>query len=304
MIFLLHGTCPAQNLLPNGDFELKSGCPTNWSQIDSALFWFTPSTGSPDYFNQCANPIIGVPTNFLGHQPAQNGNAYSGIYLRQSSFDIREYIETSFTSPLTANSCYHFEMYVNLGDRCQYTTDAIGAYFSDTSIAGVSNMLPLPFTPQINNTTGNYFDTLSWTLVSGDYLASGGENYLVIGNFKDDASTTFQLINSSAASDYVYCFIDNISLIEYSPCNTGINTVNETAFATIFPTIFNENLTVQTNNLESPEIILYDISGRKIIEQKFHNSISIRTELLKQGLYIYEIRVQKKVIKAGKVIKE
>lgn len=73
------------------------------------------------------------------------------------------------------------------------------------------------FTPQINNSSG-YFDSLNWTLVSGTYIASGGENWIVIGNFKDDATTSTSVYNSlGAPSCYVY--IDNVSL---TPC-TGIN---------------------------------------------------------------------------------
>jgi len=34
----------------------------------------------------------------------------------------------------------------------------------------------------LNNST-------SWTLISGIYVAAGGENYITIGSFRDDAST-------------------------------------------------------------------------------------------------------------------
>ena len=42
-ILLTCGIGYGQNLVPNGDFEQFSGCPTNWGQIDSALFWMNPT---------------------------------------------------------------------------------------------------------------------------------------------------------------------------------------------------------------------------------------------------------------------
>ena len=69
------GVCEAQNLLPNGAFEQYSGCPDSVCQIDSALFWFSPTTGMgannylPSYYNQCSASWVGVPGNVFGTQP-------------------------------------------------------------------------------------------------------------------------------------------------------------------------------------------------------------------------------------------
>src|SRR5688572_6053469 len=94
--------CTAQNLVPNGDFESYINCPSNVSQFDSALFWFNPTYGTPDYFNQCSNPSnVGIPNNIFGYQPTLSGVGYTGIYLWQNSSVIyREYIEVPLLSPL------------------------------------------------------------------------------------------------------------------------------------------------------------------------------------------------------------
>lgn len=312
IVFLLtFRICDAQNLVPNGDFEQHSGCPTAFSQILLAVPWMNPSTnsdttGSPDYYNQCApNSTCNVPNNYLAYQPAHSGVAYSGFYLWQLNLDsVREYIEAPLTSTLIANSCYHFEMYVNLADSCQYTVDNISVYFSDTAITGINNYYPLPFNPQINNLAGSIFDTLSWMLVSGDYIAQGGENYLIIGNFNDDASTDTILVNSAVGEPFVYVFIDDVSLIQIPPCNTGIKEENEITINNIYPNPFNDKLTFRNINNELSEIILYDIASRKIIQEKFTNSVSLNTEQLAKGLYLYEVRSRSGLCKKGKVVKD
>lgn len=84
MLLLTSTISNAQNLVLNGSFESYSGCPTNYSQIDSALFWMVPTfASSSDYYNQCADPSsnVDVPINGPGFQEAYNGVAYAGIYL-------------------------------------------------------------------------------------------------------------------------------------------------------------------------------------------------------------------------------
>jgi|SRR6185436_6637446 len=102
ILLLMCRICNAQNLVPNGDFEQYSTCPSAFSQLDSALFWLNPTSCSPDYFNQCSNPSsVGVPNNFSGFQLAHSGVGYGGFYLRSNSFpNQREYIEIPFLSPL------------------------------------------------------------------------------------------------------------------------------------------------------------------------------------------------------------
>jgi hypothetical protein len=98
-----------QNLVPNGDFELYSGCPNDLGQLDSVLYWINPTTnipfisGTPDYFNQCGNPpLIDVPKNNFGYQIAHSGGAYSGIlvWFAAGLTNYREYVEVPLTSPL------------------------------------------------------------------------------------------------------------------------------------------------------------------------------------------------------------
>ena len=287
--------CYAQNLVPNYSFENYSSCPTFNGQITLLDFWITTSTnlmgisGTPDYYNECAvqSSYVSVPVNGGGSQHAHNGAGYAGITLREGT-NFREYIEVQLTVTL-AKQCYHFEMYVNLADVCRNTTDAIGVYFSDTVITGINNSLPLPFIPQITNLTGYITDTLNWTLISGDYNANGGENYLIIGNFKDDFNSSFLTVNP-AGQDITYFYIDDVSL---TLCTVGINEISNKIGITIFPNPSNDKITITSENSEAiKQISISDLTGRVVYKTSFENkSIEVETDVsfLPVGTYFINI---------------
>ena len=149
-----------------------------------------------------------VPKNHLTYQFAHSGVAYVGGY---SYANLHEYIESPLSQTLSQGACYHLQMYVNLHNNSKYTSSDIGVYFSDTAIANVAKSV-LPFIPQISNPSTNVFDTLNWTLVEGYYTASGKENYIVIGNFKNDSQTNLTMINSSG-DPWMYYLMDDVSLV-------------------------------------------------------------------------------------------
>ncbi len=217
-LLLICGICNSQNLIPNGDFEQHTGCPGNLSQLSDANYWIQPSTGTADYFNQCANnPISNVPITEFGFQIAHSGGAFAGIRTwTTGGINYREYIETPFSSiagsSLVANECYHFQMYVNLCNHCKYNSNDIGVYFSDTLISGVGNWNVLPYVPQLYNNT-SYADTLNWMLISGNYTAHGGESYLIIGNFKSDVLTDTTIGNPAGNENMAYFYFDDVSLV-------------------------------------------------------------------------------------------
>jgi hypothetical protein len=186
---------------------------------------------------------------------------------------------------LIENACYYFEMYVNLTNTCKFTTDAIGAYFSDTAITGLNNFDPLPITPQISNNPGNLFDTLEWTQVSMIYQALGGETYLIVGNFMDDATSTLTLINNDAPFDFAYVLVDDVSL---TPCKATGEESLEKYKVHIYPNPATDYLTIETNTEELSTVTVYDFSNRKILEQSFNRTVVLSLMNLPVGLYFFE----------------
>ncbi|HKR07173.1 MAG TPA: T9SS type A sorting domain-containing protein [Bacteroidia bacterium] len=305
-----------QNLVPNGSFDQYTGCPDGEGQIDSAMFWMNPAVyisggGSPDYFNQCAtNNDFGVPANYFGFQNAHSGDAYCGLvgWGLLGSPDWREYIEVALTSTLAANQCYHLEMYLSLADDSRYTSDAIGAYFSDTVISGIMNNDPLPYAPQIDINLGLSTDTSNWILITGNFTANGGENYMIIGNYKNDFQTN-SLQLPAGSIDYSYFYIDDVSL---TPC-TGIEEQNENAEIQIYPNPVKDELFIKSNSLVGKaEIIITDILGKEILMKQFSNSKyqipkqfenwNLNIENFKPGIYFIEINMASLPDRQGKNI--
>lgn len=180
-------------------------------------------------------------------------------------------------------------MYVNLVNRCNSTTNDIGVYFSDTAVTEINNSLPLPFTPQINNTAGYITDTLNWTLISGDYTAAGNERYLIIGNFKDDAHSSFLTVNPTG-QDITYFYIDDVSLTH---CPVGINEIKEENNITMYPNPSNGKFTITSiNNEIITRISITDITGRMVFKNKFE-SVSNKAEndvsFLPAGTYFVSV---------------
>jgi gliding motility-associated-like protein len=216
----------SQNYVPNGSFEIYDTCPYGSSRIHFAIPWFQPNvisgnvySGSTDYFNTCYNDSIilavGVPKNFMGYQYARTGNAYAGINTFSPpppNDKNREYLEVRLLAPLDNGKKYCAEFYVSLAEKPKYAVDAIGMYFSEDSIIYSDNdWSVLPFVPQVQNTSGNVItDTINWVKIKGDFIASGGEQFITIGNFKTNAATT---INTTGLYDEAaYYYIDDVSV--------------------------------------------------------------------------------------------
>ncbi|MBK7971698.1 MAG: hypothetical protein IPK08_23695 [Bacteroidetes bacterium] len=137
-------------MVQNGSLEQYYSCPDDHNQIDSALFWMNPSNpiyGTPDYFNECSSSTFAsIPNNWSGFQYARTGTACAGVYL-WSLGNIREYIENSYFLHLSKMHVTILKC-INLGNECQFTTDEIGVYFSNTPVLGINNgRAPLPFVP-------------------------------------------------------------------------------------------------------------------------------------------------------------
>ena len=214
LLFLIsNNESNGQNLIPNGSFEQYTGCPTYFNQLDSSIHWINPTNASPDFYNQCATAWVGVPNSFYGYQQPHTGGAFAAVILKvPADPDYREYLEVPLTSTLVAQTSYYFQMYINAANNYKYISDAIEVYFSDTAIVNVQTRTNLLFNAQIVNVPGNLADTLDWKLMSGTYIAHGGETHLIIGNFKADSATNLFTIDPTATWDYAYVFIDDVSL--------------------------------------------------------------------------------------------
>ena len=78
-------------------------------------------------------------------------------------------------------------------------------------VGPIGNYAPLAFVPQIESPVNAFLsDTLNWMLVSGTFVAAGGEDHIVIGNFHDDATTNVQPTGNFWPGTYYY--VEDVSV--------------------------------------------------------------------------------------------
>ena len=294
----------SQNLVLNPSFEDTILCPTTIFPMQ-CKYWYRATMGSPDYFSE--QPDIScstspVPLNGGGFQYARTGIAYVGLAtlmqpLNPNYINRREYVGGELSDTLKQGHEYCVSFYVSVAEELKYVTDGIGLYLSVDSAVDYTINTNLSFVPQIENPAGNIiYDTLNWVQISGTYIANGGEKYLTIGNFKDNANTMIDSINNSVPqSQYEsYLFIDDVSVID---CTVGIGEVNDNKdIGRLYPNpahtvvYYEDNL----NDIEKGIIQLQDISGRNLKEYNLKsgvNRITIPVSDLAKGMYMVKIKI-------------
>ncbi|MEI8201389.1 MAG: T9SS type A sorting domain-containing protein [Bacteroidota bacterium] len=308
LLFVL-GEGYGQNLVPNGSFEDYSVCPTSFGSINLAIPWFQPGNSS-DYFNSCANDALnpcggcGVPNNNLGYQIPRTGKAYAGIGLCEPGWPYggyREYIEVKLLDTLIENKYYYVEFWISLSRFCMNPVpigvDAIGAYFSKDSLNYIdsnSDTIIYVFNviPQIENPEWNIItDTTNWVKISGVFMAKGGEDYMIIGNFKTDENTHTQIAYTNTPGPPVgnaaYYYIDDVSVVEYDslmpePSDNSI---------ILYPNPTQDELTIESKGNATPiDFEIFNTMGQLLYKNSMIEKTLVPTAGFAAGIYV--IRLQ------------
>ncbi|MGQ0828226.1 MAG: T9SS type A sorting domain-containing protein [Bacteroidota bacterium] len=294
----------AQNLVPNCSFEINNNCPTGTSQISFAVPW-TNSVGTPDYFNSCGSSFAGTPANFVGYQYAKKGVAYAGFYTFVSG-NVREYIQVQLIDSLKKDSSYCVKFYVSLANQMRYANSTIGAYFSKTPVSNTKDTL-LPYIPQINNTAANPLtDTAGWTLVSGNFIAAGGEQYITMGNFNTNATSDTTFIGGSGfGTNHSYYYIDSVTVMLCSDTAISVNEINNEDFKIyLYPNPSDGNILLEYIFKQNGILNIYDVTGKLIEEYELNanrGELQINTNL-SNGIYLYQVIVNDRIVKSDKLV--
>jgi gliding motility-associated-like protein len=268
------------NLVPNYSFEaMDTFC--NSGSIDGTPPWLSPSGGSPECFKTCAilQPNYLVPQNIWGFQWSLTGIGYAGfgVYVNQPPWsNYREYIQVKLIDSLVITKKYAVSFFVSLMDSSNYGTDDIGAYFSDTAIfKNISDYSPFTiYTPQITNLQGNFLtDKENWIKISGIYISHGGEQYLTIGNFYDDANTDTIIVSGGSLSQMKESgyYIDDVSVTLIPDTIEPVPPENDIFIPNIFSPnndLNNDVLYVRSHNIREMTFSIFNRWGEKVFESK------------------------------------
>ena len=300
LFFILMGFgLNAQNLVSNPSFEINSMCPANAADLSSLASWYPMigHLGTPDYFNSCGSSYVGVPSNSFGNQVAFDGNAYVGLSTYTYGATNYEYIQTYLTSPMIAGQSYNISFYVSCADNGRYSSNNIGAIFTQDFLYGNWSYDSLNITPNINYSTP-ITNITGWTLISGTYLASGNEQFLTIGNFYSENLSQIVNINPIGSLGAAYYYIDQVSVTQ-SPLG------NDDFFQQryqITPNPVKDNFTILSNQSEViTNIALYSTYNRL---KSFKPTDSVyNIEDLPSGIYYIILTFESKRKSISKIIK-
>ncbi len=319
-------TCSAQNLVPNPSFENYTDTIIAGDTFCNCTQWYSPTDLEADYFNQHTTGVVyGVPNNYMGYRTPHAGSAYFGLGIRyiynasdsEGGVNQRQYIQTKLLDSLSKGVKYCVSFYVTLTDSAAYATDGIAAYFSDTDVTHHDSLLfpyyrTLNYNPQVFNPHGNIIsDKQNWTLISGSFIAKGGEQYITIGNFWDDANTDTIWVGGGyrSAAPESYLYIDDVSVsADTSTClSTVVNEISHKEdVITISPNPASSEIQVISNQSSVTSIEVYNMLGEKVSTlplTDYRSPITINIAALPSGMYFVKIKSENGVA-VKKFIKE
>ncbi|MBL0051637.1 MAG: T9SS type A sorting domain-containing protein [Bacteroidetes bacterium] len=209
--------------------------------------------------------------------------------------ELRELIGYPFTNPLIANHNYYLEFYISCADSAPFALEGIGAYFSvDTPF--FNGWPGLIFTPQVHSPLGYVLnDVTTWTKISGNFIAGGGENVMTLGVLFPDSALTIDTINTNTLLTIggAYYYLDDVTLIDCTAVGLAEiaaldfqllnNPVNDVLYFTSYQKITNAYIT--------------DMLGEIILQNEFNDvyfNYQINVATLPRGIYLLAVEDKNK----------
>lgn len=284
--------------MPNGSFENYSFCPYFEGQVIFIDNW--NMYGSADYFNKCSSTVsFSTPINWAGYQLPENGDAYIGITTYADYYpDAREYVWTQLSVPLVIGKNYLVEFYI-----CSAKSQQISANFYSNNIGCLfttytpNNIIPNNFAQINKNSLLN--DTVNWVKIKGVFTADSAYNYIILGNFFNDSSTSIGTYLTDSLN-ISYYYIDDVRVYDVN------DNINNTKTCIGFPNIFSPNGDGKNDLLILPcdEIIktsIFNRWGDNVFKTEkrnlFWDGRTISGELCPDGTYFYIIETEESVFK-------
>ncbi|PCI95972.1 MAG: hypothetical protein COB15_11565 [Flavobacteriales bacterium] len=298
-----------QNLAPNSSFEDTLNCPVGSGPMNALATWFNPTQASPDYFHECGDTIFtGVPkATAFGYQHAKDGKAFAGIVTIAPSSNYREYLEVQLTQALISGTSYYWSMWVSLYDSTNLGSNNIGVSFSPTPAtlpAGDTLLNLIPY----GNVSTIITDFENWTEIGGSFIASGGEAYLIIGNFFNDAQTSTTIVHSNTTNGFSAAFfVDAVCVSQdSSTCNQLVSVQENTSIPliTIQPNPTSGQITVSLDKVSTGILSARNFLGQMIQQKEFNNTQELNINLDgPSGLYFLQLEIDGDII-TRRVVKE
>ncbi len=206
------------NYVSDGGFEVLNSYSLT-TQYNVPKYWQPIDTNKGSTYLASMHPNLNSAPYAYGFQYPRNGQNYviCTFFCSNCNNSLRAYARNRLKQNLQVGKTYCVKYHVVNTNNSPLAINSFGAYFSDSSLDTI-NYCNIPLTyinPQIENQTGIITDTLNWVPITGTFVASGNEKYMVLGNFKSDVATNTLLINPTFSATLAndVC-IDDVSVID------------------------------------------------------------------------------------------
>lgn len=284
----------AQNLVPNPSFEDTVNCavPTQCTLL-KARHWSNPTMSTPDVFDQDEQRLCGyaIPSASGEYMPPEDGLRMAGAFFWDgpSGGDSRDYMLVPLATELVQGVHYQISLWYVRNRAFQAAVDHIGVWFGpDSAFEATTGPIDLLPQMQLRDPNGEYLATgTEWTRLVDTLTATGGEAWMMIGNF--DPQDSIQAIVADPGAPYTNCYyyIDNVAVEPLA--GSGIpELMDASAFWE------GGNLVVRANDLSGAvRLDVLDALGRTL-QRSALNFLDGRAELsvgvYPDGVYLIHLR--------------
>jgi outer membrane protein OmpA-like peptidoglycan-associated protein len=183
--------------------------------------WGSPNEANADLFNTMAKSTkVAAPKNDVGTEEPYEGSGYAGFRaFTKDPKKTRTYLQARLTKKLAKDKMYCVRFNVSLADLSKWGVNNVGMFISDRKVQN-ANTNALTFQPQITEKTNAPITTMSgWETICGTYLATGREEYIIIGCFGVEADIKQEKVIKPAGQEGMiapdaYYYIDNVEIKE------------------------------------------------------------------------------------------
>jgi len=215
-----------ENLVPNSTFQELEKKVKEEGQIELAKPWISPTLAKADlYTKSTKNGLVTTPENAYGEEKPMAGDNYAGfLAYSYKNKEPRSYLQVQLSQQLEAGKTYCITFHVSLADLSKFATNYIGAAITKNAISANNTDVLKVESQIVSKKLTTYEQQYYWTPICGVYKASGGEEFLTIGNFTPDEKLQLGKVKrprgfTNPQLPDAYYFVDNVSVIETSTPN-------------------------------------------------------------------------------------
>ena len=133
-------------------------------------------------------------------------------------------------------------------------------------------------------------DSIKFTVTSPNGISEEGNIYITISPVNDlPVLDEIASVSVDEDNDFITYFAQPVNNLD-------------PATSLVFPNPAKNQFTI--TNQSASSIILYDVFGKRVLQQDLNNSKTIERGNLSSGMYFYYLKTKKKILKNGKVIFE